>query len=109
MTNRLGRLAGTFCLAGIIIGSAPTSSGATSYLFTVSCEGKRFVADWETGTVDPGKEYLRVATGTKNAGCLVADYTPARDKNLHRERYSDVGGVVQGFPPVVIICAIFHC
>jgi hypothetical protein len=76
-----------------------TDAWATSYLFTVSCESKRFVADWETGTIDPGKEYLRAATGTKNAGCMVGDYNESADKNLPRERYSDVGGVIQGLPP----------
>jgi hypothetical protein len=81
---------------------------ATSYLFTVSCESRRFVVDWETGSVDPGREYLRAATGTKNAGCMVGDYSAARDSKLPRDKYSDWGGVLQAFPPVFFFCGLFH-
>jgi hypothetical protein len=82
---------------------------ATDYLFRVSCQSRRFVVQWSTGSIDPGKEYLRAVTGTKNADCMISDYNARTDANLPRERYSDWGGVVQGAPPVVIICAIFHC
>jgi hypothetical protein len=88
-----------------------TPAGATTFLFHVSCEsGQPFVAEWDTGSVDPGKEYLRVATGIKFPNCGVSDYDDRRDKNLHRERYSAEGGILQGIPLVgTIWCGIFGC
>lgn len=82
---------------------------ATDYEFGVSCQANRKVVKWHTGAVDPGKEYLRVATGTKNPGCTISDYNPATDSGAPVEDYSGAAGVVQGLPPVSIICGIFHC
>jgi hypothetical protein len=83
---------------------------ATNYLFHVSCENKILVVEWDTGSVDPGKEYLRVATGTKYPNCGVADYDEALDKSLARERYSHEGGIIAGIPFVGgIICGWFGC
>src|SRR5690348_13532174 len=87
-----------------------TPAEATTYLFHISCSNKSFVAQWDTGTIDPGREYLRVTTGTKFPGCSVSDYVEARDSKLPRERYSHEGGVIQGIPLAgPIICGIFHC
>ncbi len=71
---------------------------ATDYLFHVSCADKVFVAEWRTGTIDPGREYLRVATGTTFQNCSVGDYSEARDSRLPREKYSHEGAAVGGVP-----------
>lgn len=71
---------------------------ATDYLFRVSCSQQVLVAEWNTGSLDPGREYLRVATGTHFPNCSVGDYDPLRDVNLPRERYSHEGGVISGIP-----------
>jgi hypothetical protein len=93
----------------IAVISLASPSFATTYSFTVSCQANRFVQEWDTGAIDPGKEYLRVATGTKNPNCSVSDYNPATDGGLPKNVASGVGGVIQGIPPVPIICGIFHC
>lgn len=92
-------------MAGVLVSEAQ----ATTYRFSVSCQDRRTVAVWETGAIDPGKEYLRVITGTKNPNCSISDYNEATDANLPTDRYSDVGGVISGLPPVAIICGIFDC
>jgi hypothetical protein len=87
-----------------------TVSRATDYLFHVSCQDKLSIVEWNTGSVDPGKEYLRVATGTKYPNCGVSDYQEARDANLPRERYGYEGGVIAGIPFIGgIICGWFGC
>jgi hypothetical protein len=85
------------------------SSQATDYKFHVSCQQRSFNVIWKTGTIDPGKEYLRVVTGTRNAGCSIGDFNEATDGGLPTDEYSGAGGVLQGTPPVAIICGIFHC
>jgi hypothetical protein len=85
------------------------SAHATDYRFHVNCQARNFVVQWNTGTIDPGKEYLRVITGTKNPNCGVTDFDGGRDGNLPVERYSDWGGVIQGLPPVRLICGILGC
>ncbi len=58
----------------------------------------------------PGKEFLRVSTGTKFPGCSTTDYNEATDSNLLRERYSHEVAVIQGIPLLgPIICGIFGC
>jgi len=94
----------------IISLSAFARAMATDYRFHVSCQTGPFVVLWSTGAVDPGKEYLRVVTGTKNPNCQVSDYNSAQDARLRVDRYSDAGGVVAGIPFVgPIICGIFGC
>ncbi|MET4493547.1 hypothetical protein [Bradyrhizobium sp. LA7.1] len=89
---------------------ARSPANATDYLFHVSCQDKSRVAEWNTGSVDPGKEYLRVATGTKFPGCSVSDYVEARDSSLPRDRFSHEGGVIAGIPFIGgIICGLFGC
>ena len=53
--------------------TANTCLAGGSYEFTVSCPNKHLVAEWNTGDIDPGKEYLRVATGQKFSGCSISD------------------------------------
>jgi hypothetical protein len=97
-------------LAALIPVLCSTNAEATTYLFHVSCQDKLFVAQWDTGTIDPGREYLRATTGTKFPGCSVGDYDDGRDSRLPRERYSHEGAVIQGVPLVgPIICGIFGC
>jgi hypothetical protein len=88
--------------------SAPAR--ATDYLFHVSCQDKLFVAEWKTGTLDPGREYLRFVTGTKFPNCTVGDYNEGRDSRLPREKYSHEGAVISGVPLAgTIICGLFGC
>ena len=94
MTSKV-RVAAVVAMASI---AAPNFANATTYLFHVSCASNSHVEEWNTGSIDPGKEYLRVTTGTKYSGCSVSDYDPARDAGLPRERHSDVGGVIAGVP-----------
>lgn len=66
--------------------------------------------EWNTGSIDPGREYLRVVTGTKFPNCSISDYVDTNDGALPRERYSHEGGVISGVPFVGwIICGIFGC
>lgn len=94
----------------ITVALAPSHASATTYRFTVSCQHQRFVAQWNVGDIDPGKEYLRVTTGTKFPGCGISDFNPSADGDLPVERYSHEGAVIQGVPLVgPIICGIFGC
>ena len=71
-SKTLAAVAALAMAAGI---SAPAQAGGT-YRFTVHCGYGVGIAEWRTGDIDPGQEYLRVATGTNNPGCSVADYSP---------------------------------
>jgi hypothetical protein len=97
-------------LCSVAWSMSAVSASATDYLFHVSCSDKRLVVEWQTGTVDPGREYLRVATGTKFPNCVVSDYNELRDSQLPRERYSHEGGVIQGIPLLgTLLCWLFSC
>ena len=100
-------------LACVLVGVGASYAGpanATTYRFAVSCSNRRLVAEWDTGTVDPGKEYLRVTTGTKFANCSVTDYDATRDASLPVEKYSGATGVIEGIPLLgPILCGIFNC
>lgn len=88
----------------------PRSAFATEYKFTVTCTSGAFVVHWKTGDIDPGKEWLRVATGTENPNCSVSEFRPQADAGLRVESRSHEEGVVRGIPLVgPIICAIFSC
>jgi hypothetical protein len=92
-------------IAGTLV-TAPAQ--ASTYKFNVVCESQKKVVEWKTGAIDPGREYLRVITGTKNPNCQVSDYGPA-DGALPTEKHSHEGAILQGLPPVAIICALFRC
>src|SRR5262249_26622823 len=82
---------------GLVLASALPAS-AREYRFHVSCPDKVLVVEWGIGAIDPGKEYLRMTTGTKYPGCSVTDSDDARDARLPKERHSDAGGVLVGIP-----------
>lgn len=83
---------------------------ATDYRFHVSCQSSNSVVVWKTGDIDPGREYLRVVTGTKNPNCAVSDYNEKTDAGLPVETYSHEAGVIAGIPFVGwIICGVFGC
>ena len=99
MTNCISivRVAGTSVALALL--SAACLAG-TTYEFRVSCQSQQLVAQWNTGDIDPGREFLRVSTGTKYSGCSVSDYIAARDSRLPLETFSGPTGVVQGIPLV---------
>lgn len=73
--------------------------GAT-YKFTVRCgNGTAKVVEWKTGDIDPGKEFLRVATA--EAGCGVQDFNPASDGGLPVETRSHEGAVASGIAGII--------
>jgi len=82
-----------------------------TYLFSVTCTDKEpRVVEWKTGDIDPGKEYLRVATGQKYPGCSIGDFDEAIDSSKPKETYSHEAGVIAGIPVLgPIICGIFGC
>lgn len=97
------------CFA-VVVAAISTAHAGTEYLFHVSCPDKQLVAQWNTGDIDPGQEYLRVATGMKYSGCSISDYSGQSDANLPRERFSHEGAIIQGIPVVgTIICGLFGC
>jgi len=83
-------------LIAAAISTAPAM--ATDYSFHVSCPNGSHVVVWHTGSIDPGREYLRVVTGTNNPGCSIGDYNDAQDRSLPKEDLSHEAGVVKGIP-----------
>lgn len=107
--RNVGNLICTFSMIASFT-TANTSIAGGNYQFTVSCSNKHLVAEWNTGDIDPGKEYLRVATGQKFPNCSISDYNASIDSQLSRERFSHEGGVVAGVPVIgPIICGVFGC
>ena len=95
-----------FALALLLAASA----SATEYKFTVTCQHGSHVVHWKTGDIDPGKEWLRVATGTDNPNCSVSEFNPSTDGSLQVVTRSHEGGVVKGIPLIgTIVCGIFGC
>ena len=97
------------CSSLLVTSSTIKDLNATEYKFHVSCQSHSFITQWNTGTIDPGREYLRVITGTKNPNCSVSNYSPSIHKGLDVERLSDGGGVMQGIPGAGLLCAVFNC
>ncbi len=81
---------GALCLASNV-------QAGTTYVFTVTCPHAAQVVEWGVGDIDPGKEFLRVSTGTKFPDCSVSDYRDS-DANLPRTRYSHENAIFQGIP-----------
>lgn len=109
MTRPLGRvhahLALIFSLLTLFAGSA---LAGTTYTFTVSCAGSARVVEWGVGDVDPGKEFLRVSTGTLFPDCSITDYAPSSDSHLPREHYEHAEAFWKGIPLIgPILCKIF--
>jgi hypothetical protein len=98
----------SLCVGALVV--SPTPVEATEYLFTVSCEHGSHVVAWRTGDIDPGKEWLRVATGTQNPNCSVSDFVASTDSDLPRETLEHEAGVVRGIPLIgPIVCSFFGC
>lgn len=85
------------CVGPILCAS---TAHATSYKFTVSCEHQRLVVEWRTGAIDPGREALRVSTGSNYPNCSVSNYNHASDSSLPVQVNQGAVGVVQGIPLV---------
>lgn len=79
---------------------ATTSASATSYKFTVTCQAATQVIEWKTGAIDPGREALRVSTGSNFPDCSVSDFNPTTDANLPVQVNEGAVAVVQGVPLV---------
>lgn len=77
------------------------SAGATEYRFHVSCQSRSSVAVWNTGDVDPGREYLRFVTGLKNPNCSIGDFNQNADAHLPVEKLSGWEAVIQGSFPII--------
>lgn len=106
----LARLGVALAVAGAGASVPATSALATEYAFTVTCEHRSHVVIWRTGDIDPGREWLRVATGTQNPNCSVGAYSPSRDADLETEIISAEAGVARGVPLLgTLVCWAFGC
>lgn len=88
---------------------ATPATYANAYLFRVDCSGEAYVAQWDSGAVDPGKDYFRIATGDRNLDCSVYDYNGATDRGLPRRWCSGDAGAIRAFPPILIPLGATHC
>lgn len=95
--NTARKIITAMALAGTVAGAASPALAGGTYRFTVHCQDRTGIAEWRTGDIDPGQEYLRVATGTNNPGCSVADYSD-RDSWAPVTVYEGAVGVVEGVP-----------
>ena len=74
-------------------------SQATEYKFRVDCAGQQHVISWVTGDLDPGREYLKVVTGTQSPNCTVADFDQQLDGHLTVIDTKEGGAaIVSGIP-----------
>lgn len=80
------------------ISTSPIALAGTTYLFTVTCSHKSKVVQWNTGDIDPGKEFLRTSTGTKYANCSISDYNSVTDSQYEREVHSHEGAIIEAIP-----------
>ncbi|ACK52486.1 hypothetical protein Msil_3601 [Methylocella silvestris BL2] len=92
----------------IVTAASAADSGAT-YLFRVDCRDEAFLARWIPVPGDPDKDYFRSATGTLNLDCSISDYNPKTDRGLPQRICSDPGGIINGFPPALIVAGLTHC
>lgn len=79
------------------LGAISNAQAGTTYVFTVTCASSAQVVEWGVGDIDPGKEFLRVSTGTHYPDCSITDYNE-RDAGLPRVRYSHEEAIIQGIP-----------
>ena len=80
-----------------------------AYSFHVVCPGDDYVAQWIIPPNDPGKDYFRIATGDQNLDCSIYDYNRATDADLPRRLCDDPGGLIRGFPLLLILLGAKHC
>jgi hypothetical protein len=85
-------------LLPIIVALGSTPAFATEYLFQVSCPGGTLFVRWKTGDIDPGREYLKFATGTHHWDCSVSDYDGALTSSDIVEVHEGSMAIVSGIP-----------
>lgn len=88
------------CMAATVFaafGAISSAQAGTTYVFTVTCASSAQVVEWGVGDIDPGKEFLRVSTGTHYPDCSITDYDE-RDAGLPRVRYSHEEAIIKGIP-----------
>jgi hypothetical protein len=96
--SNVKRVAARAATAIALASLAGAATAGPTYKFTVTCFSKRFVMQWNTGDIDPGKEFLRISTGTKNPGCGVSDFNPSTDAKYPVEQVSGAPAVFEGIP-----------
>lgn len=109
-TKMLTAAAAALALAAAIPGAhAQTRGDAKVYAFRVACTNDSYVALWNAGEPDPGKDYFRLATGDLNLDCTIADHNPRWDAGLPERWCAHPGPIARGFPPLLIIMGATHC
>ena len=87
-----------FILAAALAIFAGPGASANTYLFRVDCKGETYVAQWDSGPVDPGQNYFRIATGDRNQDCSIYDFNHRTDQELPRRWCSGDAGSHPGIP-----------
>jgi hypothetical protein len=95
--------------AGAAAADLVESVPSNVYLFRVNCPMERYVAQWAPGPADRGRNYFRIATGDANLDCSIYDYDARTDAALPRRDCGDPGGVIRGFPGILILLGATHC
>lgn len=103
-----------FIVAACLIGACAalcSISPATAqiYSFRVNCKDEDYIALWAPGPVNPGKDYFRNATGHANLDCSIYDYDAKTDRNLPQRWCDYPGGIIEGFPVLLILTGMSHC
>ncbi len=106
--DALGLIAAAAFFVAPALVAAPAAH-ANIYLFGVRCNDEAYVAQWDSGAPDPGKEYFRLATGDLNLDCTIHDYDNKTERDLPRRWCREAGGILRGFPPMLIILGTTHC
>ena len=90
--------------------ATPASAG-TTYTFTATCMDSRGsrVVEWGVGDVDPGKEFLRVSTGTNYPNFSISDYNASSDSGLPREHLQHAEALWKGIPFLGPLLCKFFC
>ncbi|MGO9674373.1 MAG: hypothetical protein ACLPSF_09460 [Methylocella sp.] len=104
----LGFGKGFVLIAALAIFISPAAY-ANTYLFRVDCKGAQYVAQWDSGPVDPGPDYFRIATGDRNSDCSIYGYNAGTDRDLPRRWCSGPNGIIRAFPPILIPLGATHC
>ena len=89
--------------------AATPAARAQPYLFRVVCKDEVFVARWDAGAPDPGKDSFRIATGNSNLDCSIYDYDAKTDTGLPQRLCTVPDSIIRGFPPAMILLGATHC
>ncbi len=97
--------------AGLMWSGSSFAAGAATYLFHLSCTDRVFVAQWDTGLLDPGRENIRRRLLAQFPRCLVSGYDDPRDNDLPKEKYGGGQGKILEDVPVVgrVLCGFLGC